>query len=257
MEDEMANPANGRTALVTGASRGIGRAIALGLARDGFDVVVNDIERQRTELEAAAAEITAVGRRGIAVFADVSDRAQVRAMVDAAIAQAGHIDVVVNNAGILIAGAVEELPEQHWDAVMNVNAKGTFLVVQALLPHMRARGYGRIVNVASIGGKHGAPEQAHYSASKAAIMGFTRVLAQEAGPFGITANCLCPGIIVTDMGRTNLSDQANVDRWVGITALRRLGQPEDVVGPACFLASDASAFVTGQSLNVCGGIVLS
>ncbi len=253
----MANPANGRTALVTGASRGIGRAIALGLARDGFDVVVNDIERQRTELEAAAAEITAVGRRGIAVFADVSDRAQVRAMVDAAIAQAGHIDVVVNNAGILIAGAVEELPEQHWDAVMNVNAKGTFLVVQALLPHMRARGYGRIVNVASIGGKHGAPEQAHYSASKAAIMGFTRVLAQEAGPFGITANCLCPGIIVTDMGRTNLSDQANVDRWVGITALRRLGQPEDVVGPACFLASDASAFVTGQSLNVCGGIVLS
>ena len=253
----MANPANGRTALVTGASRGIGRAIALGLARDGFDVVVNDIERQRTELEAAAAEITAVGRRGIAVFADVSDRTQVRAMVDAAIAQAGHIDVVVNNAGILIAGAVEELPEQHWDAVMNVNAKGTFLVVQALLPHMRARGYGRIVNVASIGGKHGAPEQAHYSASKAAIMGFTRVLAQEAGPFGITANCLCPGIIVTDMGRTNLSDQANVDRWVGITALRRLGQPEDVVGPACFLASDASAFVTGQSLNVCGGIVLS
>jgi len=257
MEDEMTNPANGRTALVTGASRGIGRAIALGLARDGFDVVVNDIERQRTELEAAAAEITALGRRGIAVFADVSDRTQVRAMVDAAIAQAGHIDVVVNNAGILIAGAVEELPEQHWDAVMNVNAKGTFLVVQALLPHMRARGYGRIVNIASIGGKHGAPEQAHYSASKAAIMGFTRVLAQEAGPFGITANCLCPGIIVTDMGRTNLSDQANVDRWVGITALRRLGQPEDVVGPACFLASDASAFVTGQSLNVCGGIVLS
>ncbi len=253
----MADSANGRTALVTGASRGIGHAIALGLARDGFDVVVTDIKRQHTELEAVAAKIAAVGRRGIAVLADVSDRTQVRAMVDAAIAQAGHIDVVVNNAGILIAGAVEELPEQHWDAVMNVNAKGTFLVVQALLPHMRARGYGRIVNIASIGGKHGAPEQAHYSASKAAIMGFTRVLAQEVGPFGITANCLCPGIIVTDMGRTNLSDQANVDRWVGITALRRLGQPQDVVGPACFLASDASAFVTGQSLNVCGGIVLS
>ena len=248
---------NGRTALVTGASRGIGRAIALGLARDGFDVVVNDIARQEAELTAVAGEIGTLGRRGIPLLADVSDRAAVRAMVDAALAQAGQIDAVVNNAGILIANTVEALGEDQWDAVMDVNAKGTFLVTQALLPHMRGRGYGRIVNIATIGGKHVAPEQAHYSASKAAIMGFTRVLAQEAGPFGITANCVCPGIIVTEMGRTNLSEQANIDKWVGITALRRLGQPEDVVGPACFLASDASAFVTGQSLNVCGGIVLS
>ncbi len=253
----MAQSGNGRTALVTGCSRGIGRAIALGLAREGFDVVVNDIARQRTELEAVADEIRAMGRQCIALDADVSDRGEVRGMVDAAVAQAGHIDAVVNNAGILIASTVENLREDQWDAVMDVNAKGTFLVVQALLPHMRERGYGRIVNIASIGGKHGAPEQAHYSASKAAVMGFTRVLAQEVGPFGITANCVCPGIIVTDMGRTNLSDQANVDKWVAGTALRRLGQPEDVVGPACFLASDASAFVTGQSLNVCGGIVLS
>jgi len=249
--------ANGRTALVTGASRGIGRAIALGLARDGFDVVVNDIARQEAELAAVAEEIAGLGRRGIPLLADVRDRAQVRAMVDAAVAQTGRIDAVVNNAGILIPCTVEALPEDQWDAVMDVNAKGTFLVTQALLPHMRGRGYGRIVNIASIGGKHGAPEQAHYSASKAAVMGFTRVLAQEVGPFGITANCVCPGIIVTEMGRTNLSEQANIDRWVGITALRRLGQPEDVVGPACFLASDASAFMTGQSLNVCGGIVLS
>jgi NAD(P)-dependent dehydrogenase (short-subunit alcohol dehydrogenase family) len=256
-DEQMENPGNGRTALVTGASRGIGRAIAIGLARDGFDVVVNDIARQRGELEAVAGEIAGLGRRGIALIADVSDRAQVRSMVDQALAQAGQIDVVVNNAGILIPGSVEALGEDQWDAVMDVNAKGTFLVVQALLPHMRERGYGRIVNIASIGGKHGAPEQAHYSASKAAIMGFTRVLAQEVGAFGITANCICPGIIVTEMGRTNLSEQANIDKWVGITALRRLGQPEDVAGPACFLASDAAAFVTGQSLNVCGGIVLS
>ncbi len=252
----MASPDN-RTALVTGASRGIGRAIALGLAREGFDVAVNDIGRQREELEAVAREIEGTGRRALAVCADVGDRAGVAAMVDEALAWAGRIDAVVNNAGILIPGAVEGLPEEHWDAVMDVNAKGTFLVVQALLPHMRARGYGRIVNIASIGGKHGAPEQAHYSASKAAIMGFTRVLAQEVGPLGITANCVCPGIIVTDMGRTNLEDPAIAGRWIANTALRRLGQPEDVVGPACFLASDASAFVTGQSLNVCGGIVLS
>ncbi len=246
-----------RTALVTGASRGIGRAIALGLSREGFDVALNDIGRQRAELEGVAGEIAASGGRAIALCADVSDRAQVAAMVDEAVAWNGRVDAVVNNAGILIPGTVEALPEEHWDAVMDVNAKGTFLVVQALLPHMRARGHGRIVNIASIGGKHGAPEQAHYSASKAAIMGFTRVLAQEAGQFGITANCVCPGIIVTDMGRTNLEDPTVAGRWIANTALRRLGQPEDVVGPACFLASDASAFVTGQSLNVCGGIVLS
>ncbi len=246
-----------RAALVTGASRGIGRAIALGLAREGFDVVVNDVGRQRAALEAVAGEIAATGRRAVALCADVSDRAGVAAMVGEAVAWSGRIDAVINNAGILIPGAVEALAEEHWDAVMDVNAKGTFLVVQALLPHMRARGYGRIVNIASIGGRHGAPEQAHYSASKAAVMGFTRVLAQEVGPFGITANCVCPGIIVTEMGRTNLEDPAVAGRWIASTALRRLGQPEDVVGPACFLASDAAAFVTGQSLNVCGGIVLS
>ncbi len=249
----MADSGNGRVALVTGASRGIGQAVALGLARAGFDVVVNDIARQTSDLDAVGAEIAAMGRDGRALLADVSDRAQVQAMV----AQAGHIDVVVNNAGILIASTVENLREEQWDAVMDVNAKGTFLVTQALLPQMRERGYGRIVNIASIGGKHGAPEQAHYSASKAAVMGFTRVLAQEVGQFGITANCICPGIIVTEMGRTNLSDKANVEKWERATALRRLGQPEDVVGTAVFFASDASAFVTGQTLNVCGGIVLS
>jgi NAD(P)-dependent dehydrogenase (short-subunit alcohol dehydrogenase family) len=253
----MSTNGNGRVALVTGASRGIGRAAALGLAEAGFDVVLNDIPRQQAELQTVRNEIEAAGRRCFVVLADVSKKAEVTAMVEKAIAEAGQIDAVVNNAGILISNSVEKLEEDQWDAVLDVNAKGTFLVTQALLPHMRARRYGRIVNIASIGGKHGAPLQAHYSASKAAVMGFTRVLAQEIGADGITANCVCPGIIVTDMGRTNLADQANVDKWTAITALRRLGQPEDVAGPVVFLASDQSAFVTGQSLNVCGGIVLS
>jgi 3-oxoacyl-[acyl-carrier protein] reductase len=253
----MSHTASLRVALVTGASRGIGRACALGLAQTGFDVVLNDIAAQQDRLEGVSREIAVLGRRAWMLTADVSDAAAVRAMAEAAIAAAGHIDALVNNAGILIANSVEDLQEAQWDAVMDVNAKGTFLVTQALLPHMRARKYGRIVNIASIGGKHGAPLQAHYSASKAAIMGFTRVLAQEVGVDGITANCICPGIIVTDMGRTNLDDPATRDQWVRITALRRLGQPEDVAGPVCFLASDAAAFVTGQSLNVCGGIVLS
>lgn len=253
----MSGASNGRVALVTGSSRGIGRAIALGLAEAGFDLVLNDIARQADTLGEVKDAVEAHGRRAFVMLADVSRKAEVTDMVTGAIAAAGHVDALVNNAGILISNSVEDLEEEQWDAVLDVNAKGTFLVTQALLPHMRARRYGRIVNIASIGGKHGAPLQAHYSASKAAVMGFTRVLAQEVGADGITANCLCPGIIVTDMGRTNLADKANVEKWVGITAMRRLGQPEDVAGPAVFLASDRSAFVTGQSLNVCGGIVLS
>jgi NAD(P)-dependent dehydrogenase (short-subunit alcohol dehydrogenase family) len=248
---------NGRVALVTGASRGIGRAIALGLAGRGFDLVLNDIVAQATTLDATADEARAHGGRVITLHADVSDKAQVQAMIAAAVAQMGTVHAVVNNAGILRASYVEHCPEDYWDSVMNVNAKGTFLVVQALLPVMKAQGYGRICNIASIGGKHGAPEQAHYSASKAAVMGFTRVLAQEVGTHGITANCICPGIILTDMGRVNLEDPTISNAWKAKTAMARIGAPEDVAGPVAFFCSDDSAFVTGQTLNVDGGIVLS
>ncbi|MDX0626094.1 SDR family oxidoreductase [Sinorhizobium medicae] len=249
--------ASNRTALVTGASRGIGRAIAIGLAERGYDVAINDIERQKDVLAGVATEIEELGRRVITVCADVSSKAEVRAMAKAVGDAFGHLDAVVNNAGILISGDVEGLDEEHWDSVMDVNAKGTFLVVQAVLPMMKASRYGRIVNIASIGGKHGAPEQAHYSASKAAVMGFTRVLAQEVGVDGITANCVCPGIILTDMGRVNLDDPAVKKSWQDKTAMRRIGDPEDVVGAVAFFASDDAAFVTGQTLNVDGGIVLS
>ncbi|MBE0560766.1 SDR family NAD(P)-dependent oxidoreductase [Brucella anthropi] len=246
-----------KIALVTGASRGIGRAIAIGMAKRGFDVAINDIERQKDALQEVAQEIEATGRRALIVYADVSSKADVEAMVKKTADAFGRIDAIVNNAGILIASDVEHLKEEHWDSVLDVNAKGTFLVVQAVLPYMKQQKYGRIVNIASIGGKHGAPEQAHYSASKAAVMGFTRVLAQEVGTYGITANCICPGIILTDMGRVNLDDVAVRQSWQEKTAMRRIGDPEDVVGPVAFLASDDAGFVTGQSLNVDGGIVLS
>lgn len=247
----------GRVALVTGASRGIGKAIALGLAARGFDLVLNDIAAQASVLAATADEARAQGGRVITLHADVSSKAEVQAMVAEAVAQMGTIHAVVNNAGILRASDVEHCPEDYWDSVMDVNAKGTFLVVQAVLPIMKAQAYGRICNISSIGGKHGAPEQAHYSASKAAVMGFTRVLAQEVGPLGITANCVCPGIILTDMGRVNLDDPKVRDAWSAKTAMARIGDPDDVAGPVAFLCSDDSAFVTGQSLNVDGGIVLS
>ncbi|MDO5641060.1 MAG: SDR family NAD(P)-dependent oxidoreductase [Paracoccus sp. (in: a-proteobacteria)] len=248
---------NGKIALVTGASRGIGRAIALGLARRGFDLALNDIAPQADALKATADEARTLGRRIEEFCADVSDKAQVQAMINDVLARLGTVHAVVNNAGILRASDVEHCPEEYWDSVMDVNAKGTFLVVQALLPVMKAQGYGRICNISSIGGKHGAPEQAHYSASKAAVMGFTRVLAQEVGSFGITANCVCPGIILTDMGRVNLDDPKVRDAWQARTALARIGKPEDVAGPVAFFCSDDSAFVTGQTLNVDGGIVLS
>ncbi|ARM90937.1 MULTISPECIES: SDR family NAD(P)-dependent oxidoreductase [Rhizobium] len=246
-----------RTVLVTGASRGIGKAIAVGMAKRGYDVVINDIERQRDALAEVAVEIESFGRRALIVFADVSNKADVGRMAGEVRAAFGHLDAVVNNAGILISGDVEGLKEEYWDSVMDVNAKGTFLVIQSVLPMMKARKYGRIVNIASIGGKHGAPEQAHYSASKAAVMGFTRVLAQEVGVDGITANCVCPGIILTDMGRVNLDDPAVRKGWQDKTAMRRIGDPEDVVGAVAFFASGDAAFITGQTLNVDGGIVLS
>ncbi len=250
-------PSLDRAALVTGASRGIGRAIALGLARAGFDLVLNDLARQNDLLLEVENEAKAYGRRTFVVHGDVSNKADVERVVRTSLETFEHIDAVVNNAGILSEALVDDITEDQWDAVFAVNAKGVFLVVQALLPHMKARRYGRIVNIASIGGKVGSPRQAHYSATKAAVMGFTRVLAQEVGPDGITANSICPGIIVTDMGRANLKSEATTKMWEERTALRRLGQPEDVVGTAVFFASDASAFVTGQSLNVDGGIVFT
>lgn len=246
-----------KVALVTGASRGIGKAIALGLAQRGYDLGLNDIARQADALAEVVKQAEAFGGNAMALHADVSSKAEVSAMIESLLARFGRIDAVVNNAGILIAAPVETLPEHSWDAVMDVNAKGTFLVIQAVLPAMKSRGYGRIVNIASIGGKHGAPEQAHYSASKAAVMGFTRVLAQELGASGITANCICPGIILTDMGRVNLDDPEVQKTWRNKTAQDRIGMPEDVVGPVAFFCSDDSAFVTGQTLNVDGGIVFS
>jgi len=244
----------GKVVLVTGASRGIGKAIAVGMANFGYDVVITDIEREKTGLNAVRDEIAATGRRPFAYSADVSSKADVERLTADAIRDAGRIDVLVNNAGILSPSLLQDLSEASWDAHFEVNAKGVWLLCQSVLPHMRARKSGRIVNIASIAGRQGVPTQGHYAATKAVVITLTRVFAQEVGMDGITVNAVCPGIILTEMGKNNLGSEDAIRHWEGVTALKRLGQPEDVIGAVYFFASDLASFVTGQALNVDGGI---
>ena len=242
-----------RTVLLTGASRGIGRAIALRFAREGDRVLASDIPAQSEALHSLRDDIEAAGGACTTAFCDVSRPDQVDAL--AAMARALDTSVVVNNAGVLSVHLVEDIEPDEWDRMFAVNTRGTFLVTRALLGHLRARGSGRIVNIASIGGKRGAAGQAHYCASKAAVINFTQILALELGAGAITVNAVCPGIIDTEMGRNNYRDQESLRKVHEKTALGRLGQPEDVTGAVRFFASDDAAFITGQTLNVCGGII--
>ncbi|WP_145111459.1 SDR family NAD(P)-dependent oxidoreductase [Cereibacter sediminicola] len=242
------------TAVVTGAARGIGRALAVGLAEAGYDVAVTDLASQAEGLAETRALIEGAGRRAFVETVDVSDRAAVFAAMARIEEAAGGIDVLVNNAGILKPARLEDLSEADWDAHMDVNVKGVLSCCQAVLPGMRARKAGRIVNIASIAGRQGVPTQGHYAATKSAVITLTRVLAQEAGMDGVTVNAICPGIILTEMGKNNLGSDEAIRHWEDVAALKRLGAPEDIVGPVLFFAGEQSAFVTGQALNVCGGI---
>ena len=244
----------GRVVLVTGASRGIGKAIAVGMAKLGYDVALTDIAREETALETVRVEVAGLGRRAFARTADVSSKAAVADLVAAVLGEAGRIDVLVNNAGILAPALLQDLSEQSWDAHFDVNTKGVWMMCQAVLPQMRERRSGRVRNLASIAGRQGVPTQGHYAATKAAVITLTRVFAQEVGADGVTVNAVCPGIILTEMGKNNLGSEEAIRHWEGVTALKRLGQPEDVVGPVYFFASEHADFVTGQALNVDGGI---
>ncbi|TIV92505.1 MAG: SDR family oxidoreductase, partial [Mesorhizobium sp.] len=185
---------------------------------------------------------------------DVSKKKDIEATAQALLEEAGSIDVLVNNAGILKPSLLQDLDEANWDAHFDVNAKGVLMMCQAVLPHMRARKSGRVINIASIAGRQGVPTQGHYAATKAVVITLTRVLAQEVGMDGVTVNAICPGIILTEMGKNNLGSEAAIRHWEDVAALKRLGAPEDIIGPVLFFASDLSAFVTGQALNVDGGI---
>ncbi len=251
-------PLAGKTAVVTGGARGIGKGIVLELARAGADVLIADLLEDA--MQSTAAEVQALGRRALTRRVDVTDAAQVQAMVDQAVSELGGLDILVNCAGVISIHPVAELSERDWDFVMDVNAKGTFLGCRAALGPMRAQRSGRIVNVASIAGKEGFPNLAHYSASKFAVVGFTNALAKEVAQEGITVNAICPGIVRTYMW-DRLSDEwknegeSVEDSWarhqLTLIPQGRAQTPQDMGRLALFFATMDN--VTGQSVNVDGG----
>jgi NAD(P)-dependent dehydrogenase (short-subunit alcohol dehydrogenase family) len=241
---------SGKTAIVTGAGQGIGRAIALGFAREGAKVMAADI--QLAGAEAAAAEIKKSGFQSVACQVDVADAASVEKLKDATLQHFGRIDILVNNAGIYPTSSVKDMTEELWDRVIDVNLGGNFLCSRAVIPHMRAAKTGRIICISSTVGYKGANHGAHYAASKAGIIGFMKALARELAPDGITVNAVCPGVTDTAQPRGHRSQEELLAQAKNIP-LGRIGQPNDMVGPILFLASDAASYVTGQALMVTGG----
>jgi len=251
-----------KIALVTGASKGIGRAIAIAFAKEGANVVVNYFKSE-DDANDVVKEINAMERTALPVRADVSKIDEVKAMVKRTIDQFGRIDILVNNAGVSTMGLLVDLTEQEWDYNMDVNAKGVFLCCQAVARHMMDRRYGKIINISSAAGKTGARFLSHYCASKFAVIGLTQSLALELASYGINVNAVCPGYVETDMQSRELVWEAKlrgisseeVKRgYLGSVPLGRLGKSEDVAKVVVFLASAQSDYMTGQAINVTGGI---
>lgn len=244
----------GRRALVTGGSRSIGRAIAVGLAREGADVAVN-YRGDREAAERTAAEIRALGRRAAVVQGDTSVKADADRLVGEAIAALGTIDLLVNNAGVLRRTPFLEIDEREWDWILDTNLKGYFLVGQAVARHMvEQKIEGAIVNTSSVGQEVAAPNLTHYCVSKAGIGMLTRQMALELAPYRIRVNAICPGLIETDLNRKDIADPEFRARRLARIPLKEIGVPEDVVGAVVFLASNEEArLVTGASLFIDAG----
>jgi len=242
----------GKVALVTGGSRGIGRAIAVGLAREGASVAINFVSH-REAAESAVREIEALRRRALAVQADSSQRSQVRAMVEEIETRLGPIDVLVNNAGVQKRVYFLDLADEDWDWMLGVNLKGYFLVGQAVAARMKARGRGKIINVSSEAAGFPAQRMTAYCVSKAGVAMLTKCMALELAPHGIRVNALAPGLTRTDINRKDLEDESFLKMRVARIPLGRVMGPEDLVGAAVFLASADSDSMTGTTLQVDGG----
>jgi 3-oxoacyl-[acyl-carrier protein] reductase len=243
----------GKTALVTGGSRGIGRAIALRLAADGADVAV--CARQVEAAEAVAGELQALGVRALARPADVASFAQAGALVEAVLAEWGKLDILVNNAGITRDNLLLRMSEEEWDAVLDTNLKGAFNCCKAAVRAMVKARSGRIINISSVVGLMGNAGQANYAASKAGLCGFTKSLARELASRNITANVVAPGL-VPETGMTGDLDVKALEKLLAQVPLGRPGLPEDVAHAVAFLASEQAAYITGQVLCVDGGMVM-
>lgn len=254
-----------KTAVVTGGSRGIGRGVALRFAREGARVAVCANEARAEEV---AGEIRAAGGEAMSVVADVSDRRSVRALYDRVEERFGGVDISVQNAGVITIAKLEDMTEDEWDRIMAVNTKGVFLCCQDAAARMRRRGRGgRLINTASGQARQGFIYTPHYAASKFGVVGITQSLAKELAADNITVNAFCPGIIRSDMWDYNdkawgalLGSYAPGElmaEWVKNIPMGRAGTPEDVAGLAAFLASDDAAYITGQTVNVDGGLIMS
>ena len=242
---------DGKVALVTGAAKGIGKAIALKFASEGADVAFTDLVINEAA-EETIKEIEAFGHKVKGYASNAADFAQTQEVVDQVMADFGHIDVLVNNAGITKDGLMLRMSEVQWDAVINVNLKSAFNFIHALTPIMARQRSGSIINMSSVVGVSGNAGQCNYSASKAGLIGLAESIAKEMGPRGIRANCIAPGFIISDMTKA-LSDEVR-EQWMKTIPLRRGGTPEDVAKVALFLASDLSSYVSGQVIHVCGAM---
>ncbi len=243
----------GKKALVTGASRGIGRAVALALAAAGADVAVNYAGSAAAANEVAAA-IEALGRKALVLQADVASTEAAAAMVDAAVQEFGRLDILGNNAGITRDTLLLRMKEADWDAVLATNLKGVFNCTKAAVKYMMKQRAGRIVNISSVVGVTGNAGQANYAAAKAGIIGFTKAVAKETAARGITVNAIAPGFIKTDM--TSVLPEKVVAALVASIPQGRLGEPEDIAKAILFLVSDNADYITGQTLHVDGGMVM-
>jgi NAD(P)-dependent dehydrogenase (short-subunit alcohol dehydrogenase family) len=244
---------NGKVALVTGGSKGLGKAMARGFAEAGADIVISS--RHEDELKAALADILqGTGRRGHYVVADMARRSEAQRLAAAALEKLGRVDVLVNNAGTNRPQPVEDIKDQDWDEVFEINLGSVMALTRALIPQMKARRWGRIIHISSIMGLVSNAGRAAYSATKAALIAMARANAVELGPFGVTVNCIAPGPFLTDLPGRLLSD-AEKQRFAQMTAVGRWGEPLELVGPALLLATDAGSYITGETIVVDGGYV--
>ena len=245
----------GRTAIITGGSRGIGKATAILLAKAGCDIAIN-YARNEKDAQNVCKEIEKHGRRCLHIKADVSDLYEVKNMIQEVIKNFGKIDILVNNAGIWTYGEIGNMDEETWNETLDINLKGMFFMCNEVIPQMKKRRRGWIINISSTAGLRGEAFHSHYAASKGGVIAFTKSLAVELAPYNILVNCVAPGWVDTDMCEEVFRDKEFKEKVKQSIPLKRIPSPEDIAGPILFLASDLARHITGAVINVSGGAVL-